>query len=360
MSEHRRQGLNGLVLAASLVIVMSGISLAGRVVVPFMLASFLAILSAPLVRMLVVRKLPRPLATLLVVFGQLGFLIGLSLLITSSLNSLTEQLPKYQQLSLELINDVLTWLRSHGVEVDTQQVTELIDPGSVFRLTSGVLSGFAGVASSTLIVLLFSTFMLLEAPSLQSKFERILERSSIEIDDDPIGQTSTQVQQYLGVKTATSLTTGALAGVYVWAWDLEFALFWGLSAFLLNYIPTVGSIIAAIPPVLVALLLLGLGPAIGVMVGYFVINMVIGNIIEPRLMGATLGLSPTVILLSLLFWGWLLGPVGALLSAPLTMIVKILCEHIDEWAWAADLLDSPRNFDAPFMDPPAQDTDDGT
>jgi AI-2 transport protein TqsA len=137
-----------------------------------------------------------------------------------------------------------------------------------------------------------------------------------------------------------SLTTGLLIGVLAWFAGLDFPILLGLIGFVLNYIPTVGSIVAAIPALLLSLVQFGsLGNFILVMVGYGAINTVFGNILEPNLMGRRLGLSTLVVILSLLFWAWLWGPVGALLAVPLTMVVKIMLENTEDLRWVAILLD---------------------
>jgi predicted PurR-regulated permease PerM len=151
-----------------------------------------------------------------------------------------------------------------------------------------------------------------------------------------------QVQRYLAVKTAISLVTGILITIMTMAFGLRFALVWGLIAFLLNYIPNIGSIIAAIPAAVFALVQLGLVPALLIAAGYLVINTILGNIVEPNLVGQTLGLSTLVVFLSLVFWGWVWGPLGMLLSVPLTMIIKIMLEANDETRWIAIMLDSGR------------------
>jgi AI-2 transport protein TqsA len=153
-----------------------------------------------------------------------------------------------------------------------------------------------------------------------------------------------EVQRFLGIKTLTSLATGTLIGVWTWAMGLDFPLLWGLIAFLFNYIPSIGSIIAAVPAIAVALLQFGVSRAILVALGFLAVNITIGNLIEPNVMGRRLGLSPLVVVLSLLFWGWVLGPVGMFLSVPLTVIVKIMLENTDDFRWLAVLLDSPRGM----------------
>ena len=139
-----------------------------------------------------------------------------------------------------------------------------------------------------------------------------------------------QVQRYLAIKTVTSLVTGLLVGVWVGMMGLDFAVVWGLVAFMLNYIPNIGSIVAAVPAVLLAVIQLGVGPGIAVALGYLVINITMGNLVEPALLGRSLGLSTLVVFLSLIFWGWMWGTVGMLLSVPLTMMTKIFLENSED------------------------------
>ena len=149
----------------------------------------------------------------------------------------------------------------------------------------------------------------------------------------------TEVQEYLGIKTFISLATGILLGAWCWVMGLDFPVLLGLMAFVLNYVPTVGSIIASAPAILLALIQVGFGHAVLVGAGFFAVNGVFGNLIEPNLLGRRLGLSTLVVILSLIFWGWVWGPVGALLAVPLTMIVKIMLENTSDLRWVAVLLD---------------------
>ena len=163
-----------------------------------------------------------------------------------------------------------------------------------------------------------------------------------------------EVQEYLGIKTLMSLTTGLLIGVLAWVAGLDFPILLGLIGFVLNYIPTVGSILAAVPALLLSVVQFGsLGNFILVAVGYGAINMVFGNILEPNLMGRRLGLSTLVVILSLLFWAWVWGPVGALLAVPLTMVVKIMLENTEDLRWVAILLDKSPPQMAPSLEIPS-------
>ncbi len=145
---------------------------------------------------------------------------------------------------------------------------------------------------------------------------------------------------YLGIKTAVSLVTGLLIGTWAWLLDLDFPVLLGLIGFALNYVPTIGSILAVIPALFLSLVQFGsFGHSVLVLGGYLFINAVFGNIIEPNLMGRRLGLSTLVVILSLIFWAWVWGPIGALLAVPLTMVVKIMLENTEDLHWVAVLLD---------------------
>ena len=151
-------------------------------------------------------------------------------------------------------------------------------------------------------------------------------------------QFAENMNRYIAIKTSVSLATGLLATSCLWILGVDFPSLWGLLAFLLNYVPNIGSFIAAIPPLLLALIQLGPGAATGVAVGFFAINVFMGNGVEPRFMGRGLGLSTLVVFVSLVVWGWILGPVGMLLSVPLTMTAKIALEANPGTEWLAHLL----------------------
>jgi predicted PurR-regulated permease PerM len=204
-------------------------------------------------------------------------------------------------------------------------------------LVGGTLKSLASALSNLVVVLLTVVFILLEAAGFPAKL-----RSALGDPGADLGQYEkmvTDVKRYLGMKTWVSLGTGILAGVWTAVLGVDFALVWGLTAFLFNFIPNLGSILAAVPPVLLAIIQFGFGRALAVAAGYVAINMVLGNVVEPMVMGRKLGLSTLVVFLSLIVWGWILGPVGMLLSVPLTMVVKIAMENSENYRWVAALLD---------------------
>ena len=196
----------------------------------------------------------------------------------------------------------------------------------------------AQFAGTTFIVLLIMAFMLGEVTVFPEKIRYVLGENGG--DEDRFAKVVTEVQTYLGIKTMVSAATGLVLGLWASVMNLEFPLLLGLIALVLNYVPTVGSMIAAVPAVLLSIVLFGSVPhALGVAMGYVVVNVLFGNILEPNLLGRRLGLSTLVVILSLLFWGWAWGPLGALLSVPLTVMVKIWLENTHDLRWVAVLLD---------------------
>jgi len=202
------------------------------------------------------------------------------------------------------------------------------------------------VLSNTLLVLLTVVFILFEAAGFPDKFRAAFGHSE---SSQRFTKIRSEIQHYLGIKTVVSLTTGVAIGVAMAILGVDFPILWGGLAFLLNYIPNLGSILAAIPPVLLATVQLGPSQALVVAIVFVAVNVVLGNFVEPYFMGRRLGLSTLVVFLSLVFWGWVWGPVGMLLSVPLTMVVKIMLENTEDLRWIAVLLDAgaPRAVPVP-------------
>jgi AI-2 transport protein TqsA len=334
-----------LLLAASFVVVVAGLKAAAGFMVPFMLSFFLAILSLPAFAFLQRRGLPRWLALLLTMAGDIAILLAAVALVGGSLQEFTEALPKYQSRLDQMVASSVQSLDARGIDASEWVSNELIAPGKVMEMVGATLRGVAGVISQTFLVLLIMGFVLAEAAGFPAKLKTAFGHEG----DTRFDKMTREVQRYLGFKTLICLATGLLAGVWVGVLGLDFALLWGVTAFVFNYIPSLGSILAAIPPMLLALLQEGPGLAVVVGLGYLVINILFGNLLEPTLMGRKMGLSPLVVFLSLVFWGWIWGPVGMLLSVPLTMIARISFESSEEFRWIGVLLgrSPPPDFNDP-------------
>lgn len=339
-SEVRDKGARALLVVASLVIVVAGMKAASSLILPFLVALFLAMITLPLLNWLQAKRIPAPLAVPATVLVALLVLGGIAVVIGGSIKGFTAQAPKYKQ-SLDVMStEVLQWLRTRGIDVPpslTQATTGMVQPAEAVDMIAGTLRGVAGVLSNVFLVLLTIVFILSEAAGFPAKLRAAFGgRGSSERFDN----IKREVQHYLGIKSLISLTTGAAVAAALAIIGVDFPLLWGMLAFLLNYIPTFGSILAAIPPVLLAVVDLGPGHAIAALGVFVALNVTLGNFVEPYFMGRRLGLSMLVVFLSLVFWGWVWGPVGMLLSVPLTMIVKIMLENTEDLSWIAVLLGS--------------------
>jgi len=335
-------GAKAVLMIAGVVIVVAGLKLAAALLVPLVTAAFITVVSLPVVRWLSARKVPRWGAILLAVLLDFAILAGLGGLVGGSMNEFTDRVPYYQTRLGELAVSAVEWADSHGASFDGANVERLVEQADAWELIGDLFERVTNVFSNALIVALLVLFMLFEAGPWGTKMAYVLRRPTQDLPR--FANATREVQTYLVVKSALSVVTGAICGAWVAVCGVDFALLWGLLAFLLNYVPTIGMFIATIPPVVVALIQFGPGSALLVLAGYGVINFSLGNLVEPRIMGRALGLSPLVVFTSMIFWGWLWGPIGALLAVPLTMVIKITLSNIEDLRWAAVLLGSAEWF----------------
>lgn len=331
---------SALMALAAFVVVIAGIKSAQVIMVPFLLAVFIAIISAPLLLWLEGHGLPRILAFLMVTAGVVGILTGIGTIVGASMNGFMGSLPEIQQKLGRLAIDGMAWLKEVGIPVDTEHLPQGFDPAKAITTAGTFLRSMSQILSNSFLIFLMVTFMLFETVSMQAKLNYFASRNR---ENLKIAETFiTNLKRYLAIKTLASLATGCLIGLVLMIMGVKYAMLWGLLAFLLNYIPTIGSILAAIPAVLVTLVEINLGASFWVMLVFVVVNIAIGNFIEPRFLGRGLGISTLVVLLSLLFWGWVLGPAGMFLAVPLTMSVKIALDANPKTRWIAVLLSDYR------------------
>ncbi|HFI7632707.1 TPA: AI-2 transporter TqsA [Escherichia coli] len=310
-------GLKIVIMLGMLVIILCGIRFAAEIIVPFILALFIAVILNPLVQHMVRWRVPRVLAVSILMTIIVMAMVLLLAYLGSALNELTRTLPQYRNSIMTPLQALEPLLQRVGIDVSVDQLAHYIDPNAAMTLLTNLLTQLSNAMSSIFLLLLTVLFMLLEVPQLPGKFQQMMARPVEGMA--AIQRAIDSVSHYLVLKTAISIITGL--------GDARFAFVWGLLAFALNYIPNIGSVLAAIPPIAQVLVFNGFYEALLVLAGYLLINLVFGNILEPRIMGRGLGLSTLVVFLSLIFWGWLLGPVGMLLSVPLTIIVKIALEQ---------------------------------
>jgi len=327
-----------LVTLAAFVVVIGGMYLARDLLVPFLLAAFIAILVGPLLLWLRRKRIPSPIAYLIVIIiiSILGILVfGI---IGQSINSFMDRLPTYQERFEAQTTAIQNWLENRGLNIPDEVTSDYLNVGAAMDLIGNALGTLGNLLANSFFILLTVIFMLLEASSLPEKLRVAFSRPEAEWMG--MRKFVSDVNRYMGIKSITSLGTGLFIGVWLAVLGVDFPILWGLLAFMLNFVPNIGSIIAAVPAILLALVQLGVWDATLTSLGYLLVNNVVGNFIEPRFMGRGLGLSTLVVFLSLVFWGFVLGPIGMFLSVPLTMTVKIALHGNPDTRWLAILLGS--------------------
>ena len=330
MNENIQQSTGGrfLVSAAAFVIVIAGMRAAESIIVPFLIAVFIAVICLPSLSWLKNKGVPTALALLIVIAGISVIGMLMTALIGTSLDNFSRDLPLYQSRLKEKSQLFISWFSQTGINIPEQRILDAFNPGAAMNLAAGILSKLGSVFTNTFLILLTVIFILLEASSISAKIGAMSD--STEGSHSSFDKFINNINRYMAIKTATSLGTGVCVAAWLAILGVNYPMLWGFLAFLLNYVPSIGSIIAAVPAILLALIQFGAAKTLFVFAGYLVVNIGIGSIIEPRVMGRGLGLSTLVVFLSLIFWGWVLGPVGMLMSVPLTMAVKIALDSSED------------------------------
>ena len=342
MSAIVRENTNAIISAAAVIILIFGMQAAKVLLVPFLLAIFLALITVRPMLWMQKRGVPAVAGALIIVVGMMLLLAVVGAIVGTSIAEFTAALPTYQERLDLLVQKTIAFVaaRVNG-DVSVETLGERFDPGWAMGLIASILNGVGEVLTNTFLIFFTMIFILLEASTVPTKIAAAFGKGADEFEGPRLFLDN--LGRYLGIKTVVSIATGFLIGMLTWLIGLDFPLLWGTLAFLLNYIPNIGSIIAAVPAMMMALLQLGPGAVMATAISFLGVNLLFGNIIEPRLMGHGVGLSPLVVFIGLVFWGWVFGPVGMLLSVPLTMALKMGLEHDERTRWIALFLGSERD-----------------
>lgn len=355
-----------LIVLAAVVVLVAGLRAAQNVFLPVLLAFFLATVSYPITNALMKRKVPSFIAVLLTVLVDFAFVAGVIVMGFVFLQDLQEMWNKKYaaQFSQFIRNgsvDLAAKLDSWGVheakdKIDTAVNTNLANLQQIrferiWDFGTGVLGHVMGFAGAALIFLILTVFMLSEAKNFGLRLTAISEARGPNFER--FLAATRDIQRYLAIKTFASVVTGILAGLLCYVMDIDFWVLWGILAFGLNFIPVIGSLVAGIPPVFLALMADGIPAGLIVVGGYLVINNLIGNFLEPIFVGRRLGISTLVVIISVMFWGWVWGPLGMFLAVPIMMLVKVILAESEDFRWLAVAISSkkgqmqPDNLDQP-------------
>jgi predicted PurR-regulated permease PerM len=312
-------GVRFWLIAACVIVVITGLKAASFFVNIILLAIMVTSVCLPFLGWLKKKGVPETLAiivviiTLIVVSGLMGTIIG------SSISNFIDKIPFYEQKFFTLWNTTNNWLLDNGIIEEGTTLSDEFNPGNLFAMLGSFFAGFGNVLAALLLVLILFIFMIFESTTYGKKLRLISPDSLLRSDEIRL-----RLTKYFGIKFMTSFVTGLSVTIALLILGIDFPVLWGFLAFILNFIPSIGSFIAAIPGVLLALVQLGPFGGLITAIIYFVINTLIGNIVEPQLMGKNLGISPLIVFIAMIFWGYVLGAVGMLIATPLMIVIKII------------------------------------
>jgi len=323
------------IVMASVIIVLAGVKSASEIIVPFLLSLFLAIILLPSYSFFNKKGFPEVISLTIVISIFILLLTLVAKLIGSSITDFNANIDTYSDKLTIYYYSFVSLASKLGIEISVDELSSMLNSKQIMSFATKIMQSMGSMFTNGFVVLLTVVFMLLESSNFKSKIELFGENSEAISHVHKITQ---QIKEYMVLKAAISIFTGLIVWIALSIIGTDYAFLWAVVAFLFNFIPNIGSIIAAVPAVLLTLVQFGLISAMVVSVIYIAINIIIGSIIEPKVMGKGLGLSTLVVFLSLLFWGWLLGIVGMLLSIPLTIMVKIILDDNKNTKWISTLL----------------------
>ena len=313
--------LLGLVCVCAL---LGFVHIAASIVIPFLLALALATAFHPIAARISRRGWSPVVSAVISTVAVLVIVGGVGLLVYMAAADLAASIPEYADKVKVMQDDIALWLEGRSMESAAKSARAFDVTGPALAVLQSSLLNIGDYLQTLFFVLVITAFIHLEARHYRRKLIKAFEGPA------PIRGVLgglREVQRYMLIKVVVSLANGVFLGLWCWMWGVDSPLMWGVLAFALNFIPVIGSVIAAVPPIVLSLLDGGPGMAAGVATGYILVNLIVDNILEPRIMGRAVGLSPLVVLFAMLVWGFVLGPVGAILAVPLTMAVKIMFEH---------------------------------
>ena len=326
------------------ILVVAALKATQAISMPLAFAFFITILVHPLQQRLE-KRLPRWLSLILVLL-LLGAIVGIAIGALSLSGEIIEpKVPQYLDRLQQMWSTVQAWASDRGLPLNRFTSDS---SSTLSRLTQEAIGGvrsLLSVISLTILTISLLVLLLLEVAQYHQKIQQAFSSKTSDRLINAVGNTSEKLRRYLWVMTLTSLLTAVLTIVWCLIVGVDLAFVWGIIAFILNYVPTLGSIVAIIPPTLIALLFNGVGRAIATLVGLTAIQLVMGNFVDPRVQGKSLQISPFVALFSITFWGWVWGIPGAILGVPMTISIILFCQEFKMTQGVAILL-SQSNTDS--------------
>jgi predicted PurR-regulated permease PerM len=337
--------------------VIAALRAASQVLIPVTFAAFLTVLLAPVLRSLKRLHVPTFLGIPLTVLSCVAVLLLLFTVVGQSVNALVATAPRYQERFVSLTHGAIAWLSAHGIEVSQQKLISSLRSDRALSLLGQALSELATLLSHVMLILLLVLFLLVDTVDLPQRMKATFGGARVEILR--LYRIAEEVKQYLVLKTYLCLLTGFVVWVVLTVTGIDFAPLWALLSVLLGYVPNIGPFIASAPPVVLALLQVGPGRMVIVLAMLSTVHMVIGNLLEPHVLGRRLGLSAFSVFVALIVWGWIWGAAGMLLSVPLMVVIKILLENSPRYGFLAQLLEPATTKRLSQSPPPPENAEAG-
>lgn len=330
-----------LLYSTAAVFLTLGMKAIATILVPVFYSLFAFLIFAPLVHLLQRKGVPGMVSVFLVILFFIFAFIGTATLVAGSLLQLSSLIPSYENQLTSILDNISKSLPAAGVSVES--VLRNI-ASFTFNLTAGILTGALNAGSTIALIIITTTFLLLDTAGAPKKVKKEVEegQSFLVLRVTEFGR---GLVNYMVIRTETNLMGGIGTAILLLIGGIDFAILWGILTFLLSYIPYLGFILAALPPMLLGLFKYGPVGALAVLVGISLVNALVENVIFPSLAGKSLKLSPSIVFLSLFYWAYVLGTAGALIAIPLTMVVKIILESFDETRVLAKLMESSESKD---------------
>lgn len=325
-----------LIFMATLSVVFMAMKFSSEIIVPFLIATAITILLAPLLSYLETKHIPRAVSLIFVTLLVLVPVVVLGGYIGEEVKDFVRNYDTMQKEFDLWLGQLSGKIEQLGITITQNELREAFDQSNFGELIQGLAIQTKNQFSNIFLIFFIVAFMLMDSNYLHSKFLKVMKdrKGSIEESMEIIEK----IKRYFLIKVKTSLLTALWILLVLWFYDMRYPLLWATLVFFLNFIPVVGSIFAAIPAIILALIDHSLMTAVWIAMWYMIVNTVIGNILEPHVMGKGLGLSSLTIFLSMIFWGWMFGPAGMILSVPLTMGIQFLFDQYDETKWLAFML----------------------
>lgn len=333
--------IHPIYLFAAGFIVIAGLRYAAPIINPVLMAVFVSIIIFQPIDFLVKRKVNRKVSILIVLVSLVAVITGLSIVISQSMKNFTTNMPQYKAKMAAVTTQAINWANDMGMNISVDDVLSKFGGGDVFGYAANFLTGLGGVMSQIVLLILVIVFIIGEATSYSVKLEAILKKPDKSMTN--LGLITKKVRNYLGMKTITGSAAGIMVAILLLILGVPYVPIWALLVFIFRFIPNIGSAIAAVPIMLFVLVTDGISGLFYAGLGYGIINFIVGQIIEPRFLAKGMDLSTLVVFLSLVFWGWVFGDIGMLLSVPITMAIKVSLASRKDTQWIAVLLGSEKN-----------------